>query len=166
MSQVTGVWSREELETFLGEALMPLRVGCHHPDGGLWMLSLWYRFEDDCFLCATSRQSDIASFLRANDAVCFELSTNRPPYMGVRGSGTATLEPDEGKTLLRGLLERYFGSTDSELGEMLLSGDRAEVAIRIEPTRLYTWDFSERMHSLLTDTPAGDNPEPPSPRTD
>ncbi|WP_336325952.1 pyridoxamine 5'-phosphate oxidase family protein [Halovenus sp. HT40] len=164
MVPVKGPWSREQLAQFLDEALMPLRIGCHRPDGGLWMLSLWYHFEDGEFRCATGEDSDIARFLRSDDAVSFELSTNRPPYMGVRGNGTATLEPDADKELLRNLLDRYLGGTESELAEMLLADDREELVIRIEPDRLFTWDFTDRMRSARTETPAGREPEPDSPR--
>ncbi|MXR50872.1 pyridoxamine 5'-phosphate oxidase family protein [Halovenus sp. WSH3] len=166
MPPVKGPWSREQLRQFLEEALMPLRIGCRRPSGGLWMLSLWYTVEDDQFLCATSSDSDIAEFLRADDAVCFELSTNRPPYMGVRGNGTASLEPDEDKALLRDLLDRYLGGTESELADMLLDDDREELVIRVRPDRLYTWDFTDRMRAARTETPAGRRPEPESPRYD
>lgn len=164
MPPAKGPWSREQLEQFLDEALMPLRLGCRRPDGGLWMLSLWYEYVDGEFRCATGSDSDIARFLRTDDAVCFELSTNRPPYMGVRGNGTAILDGDEDKTLLRGLLDRYLGGTESELAELLLDDNREEVMIRIQPDRLYTWDFTDRMSAAQTDTPAGRNPEPDSPR--
>jgi nitroimidazol reductase NimA-like FMN-containing flavoprotein (pyridoxamine 5'-phosphate oxidase superfamily) len=164
MPPVKGPWSRDQLTQFLDDALIPLRLGCRRPDGGLWMLSLWYSFEDGQFRCATGRDSEIARFLRADDGVCFELSTNRPPYMGVRGNGTATLEPDEDKVLLRSLLDRYLGGTDSDLADLLLAEDREEVVIRIEPDRLFTWDFTDRMESA--ESPAGRAPEPSSPLYD
>jgi len=161
MPPVDGAWSREQLRTFLEEALVPIRLGCHDTRGGLWMLSLWYRYRDGRFRCATGGGSDIAGFLRADDAVSFEVSTNAVPYMGVRGNGTATLAPDEDKQLLEGLLERYLGGTDSALARSLLDEGREEVAITIEPDRLYTWDFSGRMAGLA-DAPATD-PEPGPP---
>lgn len=164
MITVNGAWSREQMASFLGEALVPVRLGCHHPRGGLWMVSLWYRYEEGNLLCTTSRSSDIASFLRREGAVSFEVSTNRPPYMGVRGSGTATLEADESKDLLEGLLGRYLGGTDSELAASLLDEDREELVIRIEPDRLFTWDFANRMADVVADSPASRSGQPVSPR--
>jgi nitroimidazol reductase NimA-like FMN-containing flavoprotein (pyridoxamine 5'-phosphate oxidase superfamily) len=163
MPPVSGAWSHEQLKQFLEDALVPLRLGCHHPSGGLWMLSLWYQYDDESLLCSSSRDSNIVRFLRENDEVSFELSTNRPPYMGVRGNGTTTLEPDEQKQVLKDLLQRYLGGTDSELASMLLAGDREEIVIQIDPERLYTWDFTERMASA-TDSPATREPEPESPQ--
>jgi nitroimidazol reductase NimA-like FMN-containing flavoprotein (pyridoxamine 5'-phosphate oxidase superfamily) len=109
------------------------------------MLSLWFLYRDGAFWCATSATADVVDYLAADDHVAFEISTNEPPYKGVRGNGTASVEPDDQKALLRELLERYLGGTDSGLADRLLSPDREEVTIRIDPDRLYTWDFSDRM---------------------
>jgi len=145
MVDVGGEWNQAQLERFLAEAVVPVRIGCHHPDGGLWMLSLWYQFRDGTIRCATSESAAITSFLRKNPAVSFEISTNHPPYMGVRGNGEATLNPDADKTLLKALIERYLAGKDTPLARRLLSPEREEVVITIQPERLYTWDFTPRM---------------------
>jgi hypothetical protein len=95
--------------------------------------------------CATSRDADVVRYLEADDGVAFEVSTNEPPYRGVRGNGTATVVPDEGKRLLRSLLERYLGGTDSALARRLLDPEREEVEIRVEPARVHSWDYAGRM---------------------
>lgn len=95
--------------------------------------------------CATSAEADVVSYLRETPEVSFEVSTNRPPYAGVRGRGEASIEPDPEKAVLRDLLERYLGGTDSELARTLLREDREEVTITIEPAVVYGWDFSDRM---------------------
>jgi hypothetical protein len=41
---------------------------------------------------------------------------------------------------------------DSPLAERLLSPDRDEVRIRIDPSRVYTWDFSHRMQGSIRST--------------
>jgi nitroimidazol reductase NimA-like FMN-containing flavoprotein (pyridoxamine 5'-phosphate oxidase superfamily) len=139
---------------FLEAAVVPLRLGCHHPGGGLWQVALWYRYRDGRFECATGADADIVRFLRRDGAVSFDVSTNRPPYMGVRGSGTATVAVDEDKTVVRSLVERYLGDTDSRMARWLLADEREEVRVTVDPDRLYTWDFSARM-AELDDTPAG-----------
>jgi len=164
MTDVEGVWTREQLERFLEETLVPLRLGCHRTDGHLWTVALWYRYGDGQFQCATGAGSALVRFLRANGAVSFDVSTNAPPYMGVRGNGTVSIEPDEEKECLRSLLERYLGGADNDLGSMLLSGDREEVVLTIQPDRLYTWDFTDRMRDTLSESPAARQPEPASPR--
>jgi nitroimidazol reductase NimA-like FMN-containing flavoprotein (pyridoxamine 5'-phosphate oxidase superfamily) len=140
-----GAWTRAEMETFLADAVVPIRLGCATPAGGLWMLSLWYRYRDDAFYCATAASADIVSYLDADDRVSFEVSVNEPPYRGVRGYGHATIEPDPEKELLRALLQRYLGGTDSSLADRLLDESREEVTIRIDPKKLYCWDYTGRM---------------------
>ncbi|SFR51411.1 pyridoxamine 5'-phosphate oxidase family protein [Halogeometricum limi] len=161
----TGPWSAADANEFLRESTVPVRLACRTPKDDLWMLSLWYVWVDGDadgerpeLCCATGANADVVRFLRANDDVAFEVSTNDPPYRGVRGRGTATIEPDDEKALLRTLLERYLGGTDNELGGFLLSDDREEVRIRITPTRLHSWDYSERMRDVGAESDAA-NPE-------
>lgn len=143
--EFSGVWSPDEVERFLTETTVPIRLACRTPGDDLWMLSLWYEYVGDEFRCATGADADIVEFLRSTADVAFEVSTNDPPYRGVRGRGTASIGPDHDKAQLTRLLDRYLGGTDSSLAESLLSPDRAEVHIRITPEKLYSWDFSERM---------------------
>jgi hypothetical protein len=145
---VTGTWTQEEAASFLAEAVVPVRVACRTPDGGLWMLSLWFLPWDDALWCATGADADVVRYLDHDDGVAFEVSTNDPPYRGVRGAGTATVEPDTEKSLLQLLLERYLGGTDNSLADRLLDAGRDEVRIRIDPSRIYTWDFTERMEDV------------------
>lgn len=145
MVDPTGPWSRSQLVAELEDLTVPLRLACRTSAGGLWQVTLWFVYRDDRFLCATGRDADVVEFLRTSPAVAFDVSTNEPPYRGVRGNGTATIEPDPEKALLQELLERYLGGTDSPLAQRLLDPDREEVRIEIDPARLVTWDYSDRM---------------------
>jgi hypothetical protein len=145
----TGPWSPERTREYLEERTVPVRVATRTPGGRLWMLSLWYLFRDDALWCATSASADVVAFIEDDPGVAFEVSENEPPYMGVRGSAEATLSADEDKSLLRELIARYLGGTDSRLARRLLDADREEVRIRIEPTRIHTWDYSERMRDAV-----------------
>ena len=141
----TGAWDRAETEEFLVETTVPVRLSCRRPAGDLWMLSLWFVYREDALWCATSAAANVVEYLTDDNQIAFEISTNQPPYKGVRGNGTATIRPDEDKQLLRSLLERYLDGTDSPLAKRLLSPTREEVKIRIEPEKVYTWDFTDQM---------------------
>lgn len=145
MVTVSGPWTRTEVERFLTDETVPLRLGCHTPADRPWMLSLWYRFVDGGFECATGADAAVVDYLDHDSDVSFEVSTNEPPYCGVRGNGTASMSEDEDKTVLTDLLDRYLGGTDSALADRLLDPDRREVRITITPDRLHTWDYSDRM---------------------
>lgn len=159
MTTYTGAWDREQVAAFLDEAEIPVRLACTTPSGHLWMVSLWFRRRERTgedgegngslrLECATSRSADVVGYLRADPGIAFEISTNDVPYRGIRGRGEVRIEPDEGKATLRGLIERYLGGTESELAGYLLSDDREEVALRIDPAKVYSWDFSKRMKGV------------------
>ena len=145
MFSVSGDWTAARAEQYLTDRRIPIRLSCRTPAGGLWMLSLWYVFRDGALHCATGADADVVRYLRADPGVAFEVSDNEAPYRGVRGAGTVTLSSDEDKRLLRELMERYLGGTDHELGRRLLRPEREEVHVRIDPSRVYTWDFGDRM---------------------
>lgn len=145
MAKVAGAWDQDQVVDFLTESRIPVRLATQRGDGSLWMVALWYRFRNEFFECATWKNADIVRFLRSDSEVAFEVSTNQPPYRGVRGNGTAAMAPDENKETLRALIERYLGGTDSSLAQWLLSDLREEVRIRIQPHELYSWDYADRM---------------------
>jgi nitroimidazol reductase NimA-like FMN-containing flavoprotein (pyridoxamine 5'-phosphate oxidase superfamily) len=145
MTTYTGAWDREEVAAFLEATAVPLRLACHTSAGNLWMLSLWFRFREGRFQCATGADADVVRFLEADSRVAFEVSTNDPPYKGVRGRGTATLAPDADKTVLRALVERYLGDAETPPGPRLLAADREELTVTVDPDRIHSWDFTARM---------------------
>jgi hypothetical protein len=80
--------------------------------------------------------------------VGIDVSTNDAPSRGIRGTGTAVLSRDGGEEVLRDLIQRYLGGTDSSLAQRLLSGDREEVLIRIDPDEIYSWDYTDRINGV------------------
>lgn len=147
MPEFSGRWDAEAVERFLQDVTIPIRLATRRPDDSLWQVALWYRYRDGHFECATAASAQLVRFLRADSAVAFDVSTNEIPYRGVRGNGVASLSPDEDKEVLRALIRRYLGTTESPLAERLLRDDREEVRIRIDPDRVFSWDYSERMDS-------------------
>lgn len=152
MTDYAGAWTETRVEAFLEETTVPVRLATHRPDDSLWLVALWYRYRDGELECATWAGADVVRFLRHDPDVAFDVSTNHPPYRGVRGAGTAKLSRDRDKRVLRDLLKRYLGSTDSELAAWLLDEDRKEVRIRVSPRRVYSWDYSERMATVSDGT--------------
>lgn len=145
MTAIRGPWDQTELSAFLSEATIPIRIATQRPDDTLWIVTLWFRYSNGELLCATEASADIVRFLTDNPSVAFDISTNQPPYRGVRGTGTVSLSADPDKETLRLLIRRYLGTSDSPLAKWLLNDKRNEIRIRIVPTDLYTWDYRERM---------------------
>jgi nitroimidazol reductase NimA-like FMN-containing flavoprotein (pyridoxamine 5'-phosphate oxidase superfamily) len=151
--RLRGSPDREWVDAFLDAQTIPVRISTHTPAGGLWMLSLWYGYDpDDAQIhLATARSARVVEYLEHDPDLAFEVSTNDVPYRGVRGQGTASLEPDAEKALLRTLIDRYLGDTDNDLANWLLRDDREEVHVTVDVEKAYAWDYSDRMHDVTDD---------------
>lgn len=148
MTEFRGAWTEHGVEAFLQETTVPIRLSTRRPDGSPWIVTLWYRYRDGAFECATGADADVVRFLRDDPHVGVDVSTNHPPYRGVRGHGVASVSADEDKRVLRALVERYLGDADSPLAAWLLSDDRDEVRVRVDPEELFSWDYTDRMTSV------------------
>ena len=140
-----GPWSTDQIHDFLRDVRIPLRVACNGASGCPVLASLWFVPEGGKLWCATQRGSSVVSLLSRDSRCAFEVSVETPPYRGVRGTGVATLHDDRGEKLLRVLIERYLGDTDSKLASFLLGRVNQETAIAIEPQTLVSWDYQARM---------------------
>ena len=142
---IKGPWSQAELERFLDESRVPVRLACNGTSGHPVLACLWYLPEDGRLWCATQRSASVATLL-ANDAKCaIDVSLESVPYRGVRGQGLATLYDDRGEEILRKLIHRYLRDSKPELEKSLLVRAATETAIAIELQTLVSWDYSERM---------------------
>lgn len=148
MVTVHGTWTEAEVLTFLKQVHIPIRIGVRTPDGTPWIVAVWFRYRDEHLECVSASSSHLVRMLRKDAAVAFDISTNDIPYRGVRGNGTVTLRRDENFDVLRALITRYLGDTESGLAQRLLDEDREEICIRISPDRIYSWDFADRMRGI------------------
>lgn len=142
-----------QMEKYLRETRIPLRLACLSDKGWPVVLSLWYLFDDGKIYCATQETALVIRYLKTHDRCAFEIAADMPPYCGARGQGRARVEPSLGPGVLKRLLERYAIDLRSSLAEDLLSRSDSEVAIVIEPASWHTWDFTKRMEDSL-DHPA------------
>ena len=143
----------ENLANYLSESRIPVRLACTTPSGWPLVVSLWYLYEDGKLYCATQQTAKTVSYLRQNPQCGFEVAADTPPYCGVRGRGLADLDTENGANILKRLVARYLGSTDSPLANTLLARQDQEVAIAIQPISLFTWNFTERMKDSLPEPP-------------
>ncbi len=126
-----------------------MRLAANTGSGFPVILSLWFSPEDDDLLAAVHRDARIAKRLKADPRCAFEIAPNEPPYCGVRGRAQASLEPEGAGALLGRLLDRYLGSADSSLGQFLLARAEEELVVRLRPSQIASWDYSERMQDAL-----------------
>ena len=142
---IKGPWSQQQITQFFEEVRVPLRIACNGLSGTPVLASLWYLPEDGRLWCATQSQSSAARLIAQDGRCAFEVSLETIPYRGVRGQGSATLDPSRGEEVLRRLIDRYIAGTAPQLAQTLLQRLDTETAIVITPDTLVAWDFTERM---------------------
>jgi hypothetical protein len=143
--QLKGPWSTDDIECFLMESRIPLRLACNGTLGHPVIASLWFLPMEGSLWCATQGTASVARLLRADSRCAFEVAAETMPYRGVRGRGLASLHEGRGEEVLRLLVERYLDGPASPLADWLLSRADDEVAIAVQPATFLSWDFQERM---------------------
>jgi hypothetical protein len=143
--RVRGPWQLAEIERFLGETRVPLRLASNGARGHPLITSLWFTWQGGRLWCATQARSRIAALLAHDPRCAFEVAPDAPPYRGVRGSAIATLWPERGACVLGGLIDRYLGDRTTSLARWLLARSESELAIALSPRTLTSWDYSARM---------------------
>lgn len=144
---ITGPYALDRVERHLRDTVVPVRLACLTASGWPLVVSLWFLYRDGALWCASRPAARVVQHLARDERCAFEVAADTPPYKGVRGQARARVIHGGGGRLLGELIERYLGDRDSPLARRLLSDAADEVAIRIAPTRLASWDFSERMRA-------------------
>ena len=142
-------------QQFLNEVRIPIRLACKTHTGWPTVVSLWFLHQDGLLYCATQKSAKLIKYLQHDDRCGFEIAEDRPPYCGIRGQAKAEIDDSLGIEILERLLVRYLGGTESTLAKKLLANSDMEVAIVLDPVRVFTWDFSDRMVDIRTEYPAG-----------
>lgn len=145
--------SLNDLNEFLDSVRIPIRIACKTETGWPMVVSLWYLYQNSLLFCATQKSARIVHYLQ-NDARCaFEIAEDDPPYCGIRGQARARIDETLGAEILEKLLVRYLGDTNISLAKNLRAKSKTEVAIILDPVRIFTWDFSKRMESIRLEYP-------------
>jgi nitroimidazol reductase NimA-like FMN-containing flavoprotein (pyridoxamine 5'-phosphate oxidase superfamily) len=141
----SGPWDIAQIQTWLGETVVPLRLATSGRNGPL-VQSLWFDFSDDSLWCATQADSVLVQRIERDPHVGWEVSPDLPPYRGTRGKGTAELinESDQVEAVLSRLVDRY-GQSGTSLANWLLGRIDSEVVVRIGDLRVSSWDYRPRM---------------------
>jgi nitroimidazol reductase NimA-like FMN-containing flavoprotein (pyridoxamine 5'-phosphate oxidase superfamily) len=145
MIRSTSAWNSEQIDRFLVDTVIPVRLACLDRDGDPLVCSLWYLYADGALWFATQKSAAVVAFLEAEPRCGFEVAPETMPYRGVRGQGKVSLLAARGPEILLRLIDRYLGSRDSGFASWLIARSTSEVAIRLEPDWITSWDFSKRM---------------------
>ena len=142
-------WALPEIEQFLADTVIPIRLAFTTGSGAPLVMSLWYLYDDGALWCATQQDAKLVAQLRRHETVGYEIAGDQPPYHGVRGQGRAELSLEAGPAMLERLIDRYLGRRDSSLAQWLLARRDSEIAIRIRPQWVTAWDYRTRMRDAV-----------------
>ena len=137
-----------EMAHFLEATRIPVRLGCKTKSGWPLVVSLWFLHQDGRIFCATQESARVVQYLKKEPRCGFEIAADQPPYCGVRGQAKSRIDKTLGAEILEKLLIRYLGNLENPLAKNLLAKAETEVAIVLEPVRVFTWDFSQRMAGI------------------
>jgi nitroimidazol reductase NimA-like FMN-containing flavoprotein (pyridoxamine 5'-phosphate oxidase superfamily) len=137
-----------DYKQYLDEMKIPLRLACKTRSGWPVSISLWYIHLDSAIYCATKDSARVIHYLDHNPECAFEIASDLPPYCGIRGQARAVLQRERGAEILKELIDRYLGERDNSLAKFLLKDINQEIAIRLEPVKVFQWDFSSRMQEI------------------
>jgi len=131
----------------LPDSKIPIRIAFIKSNGAPSVISLWFQQIDGKIYCATQKSSKIVSDLKNNSTCGFEIATDKPPYKGIRGEGTAKIT-NNGNEILNILIDKYLGGKESTLSKYLKNNSNTEVAIEIIPQKVFNYDYSKRMRDV------------------
>ena len=143
----SSAWEQPQIDAFLQATVIPIRLACSDKAGVPLICSLWYLYADEALWCATQQSASVVALLERSPHCAFEVAPESMPYRGVRGQGRVTVVPDAGPAILTQLIDRYLGAENTQFGEWLMGRAANEVAIKIEPDWLTSWDFGSRMRT-------------------
>ena len=153
LANLRGPFSPAEVDAFLDDAMIPMRLATVGPTGWSLVVSLWFLRHGDEILAATRPTSTLVAFLNQEPRCGFEIAGDDPPYKGVRGRAEVILDDNAGGPVLELLLMKYQGDLSSRLAQTLLARASDEVCIRLRPRSMVSWDFSARMSGTTEGSP-------------
>lgn len=142
--------SNPSAEAYLTQALLPLRLAVTDARGCPVVASHWFEYRDGALYCVLHKNALIAKRLLQEGRCGFEVASEAPPYSGVRGQGHASLVSDGAAEQLKRLFARYSIQESSDLARWLLGRAADERLVKIVPSRLTHWDYSDRMKGAVS----------------
>lgn len=119
-------------------------LGSINPDGSIHLTAVWYLFEDDRFLVATSARSRQARNLRERPAATVMVDTRVPGIeRGVVGAGGVELlsgkAAQETNLRVHGRFLSPAALADPQVGPVFAAFD--DLTVVLTPTSWVTWDM-------------------------
>ena len=139
---------REQINRFIPDIKIPIRLGFIKSNNVPAVISLWYVCNGGKIYCAVQKTAKIVPYIQKSTICGFEIAADKPPYKGMRGEGTVQILNETGAYVLDLLIDKYLGEKESTLSKFLKNNSKTEVALQITPQKIFNYDYSERMKDV------------------
>lgn len=129
----------DELQAFLARPLIAV-LATLRKDGSVLASPIWHEWRDGGFNFILGEGDVKARHLARDPRATLVVAEHEPPYAGVEVRGTAELRSDDA-ALEERLATRYLGAKRGRA--YLEGGSGGNVAVRLEPGSLRSWDFAD-----------------------
>lgn len=143
--QLSGPWDMVQIESFLANEIIPVRLGTIGRTGAM-VQSVWFDYRDGFIWCSTQSDSVLLRRVRHDPRAGFEVAPDAAPYRGVRGRAIAEISHIGAAEVLDRLVEKYIDDPTSNMARWMRSRRTTEVALRLNPLTLHSWDHSARVN--------------------
>lgn len=138
-------WNDSEVEDFLLAQKTPMRLAVMDNDNYPMICSVWHQYHENKIYAVSHKNSKLVRKLRDQPHCAFEISSNEPPYKGVRGQADCVITEVECDEKLHILLDKFLGNDYKQLRDFLAARSADERVIELTPKKITAWDFSHRM---------------------
>ncbi len=139
--------TREEVEDFLSQGKLILRLATVNREGDPEIQPIWYHYANGRLYLMTGPNSRKMQNISRKNRVYFSVDTEISPYKGVKGRGTARTVTD--RSLAVSVAEKigvkYLGSLENPMAKGYRESVRAgkEAVIEITPDFFSVWDYGK-----------------------
>jgi len=141
--------SHDEIQQFLADGKIPLRLATIGGDGSPVIYPVWYHYAKDRLYLFSRKNARKMEDIVRNNTVYFSIDTETFPNKGVKGKGTAKMisDPSEGVPVVERMLEKYLGDTKSSYRKAMIESVRkgSAVVVEIRPHYYTVWDYAESL---------------------
>lgn len=149
MHSVPGM-SQPEIDQFLADSKIILRLGTTDDKGDPIIHPLWYHYMNNKLYIMTYRNTLKVRNTNRKKTVYFSVDTEATPTKpnkGVKGKGTATIvtDPEKSVSVSEKIVTKYLGDSNSGLGKGIMDAVRkgSEVLVEIMPSYFSPWDYGK-----------------------
>jgi nitroimidazol reductase NimA-like FMN-containing flavoprotein (pyridoxamine 5'-phosphate oxidase superfamily) len=135
--------SMSEIERFLSDGKMILRLASTDENGDPMIHSVWFILQNGKLYFFTEKTSRKIRNLTRSQRAYFSIDSEREPYIGVKGRANALVVDDRARVedIAKVIVTKYLGGLDNPYAQSLLSELGASVAVELTPVYFSTWDY-------------------------